>query len=82
LINGTRDEIQVLNDDKSLTNSQYTAKLNTLKDKIKPAEGYFLTVISNDPNNGMALRGLKSLYDFLQLEDKAKETQAKIDALN
>lgn len=81
LINATRDEIQVLNDDKKLTNSQYTTKLNTLKDKIKPAEGYFITVITNDPSNEMALKGLKSLYDFLQLEEKSKEIQAKIEAL-
>lgn len=81
LVNSTRDEIQALNDDKSLTNSQYTAKLDVLKNKIKPAEGYFLTVITNDPKNELALRGLKSLYDFLQLEQKSKEIQAKLDAL-
>lgn len=81
LVNSTRDEIQALNDDKTLTNAQYTAKLDVLKNKIKPAEGYFLAVISNDPKNELALRGLKSLYDFLQLEQKSQEIQDKIDAL-
>lgn len=81
LINSTRDDILALNDDKTLSNTQYTTKLNELKDKIKPAEGYFLTVISNDATNEMSLKGLKSLYDFLQLEEKSKEIQAKIDAL-
>lgn len=81
LINGIRDEIQALNDDKTLTNNQYAAKVNTLKDQIKPAEGYFLTVINNEPTNVTALKGLKSLYDFLQLEEKSNEIQAKIDAL-
>lgn len=81
LVNSTRDEIQALNDDKTLTNNQYTTKLNALKDKIRPAEAYFLVPITNDPKNELALRGLKSLYDFLQEENKSKEIQAKIDAL-
>lgn len=81
LINSTRDDIQALNDDKTLSNTQYTTKLNELKDKIKPAEGYFLSVLTNEPNNEMALKGVKSLYDFLQLEEKSKAIQARIDAL-
>lgn len=81
LINSTRDEIQALNEDKTLSNNQYTEKLNKLKDQIKPAEANFLTVLSIEANNEMALKGLKSLYDFLQLEEKSKEIQARIDAL-
>lgn len=81
LINATRDDIQALNDNKTLTNSEYAAKVNALKEHIKPAEAYFVTVITNEPTNATALRGLKSLYDFLQLEEKSQEVQAKIDAL-
>lgn len=81
LINSTRDDIQALNNDKSLTNSQYATKVEALKEQIKPAEGYFVTVLTNEPKNEMALKGLKSLYDFLQLEEKSNEIQARIDAL-
>lgn len=81
LINSTRDEIQALNDDKTLSNNQYTERLDKLKTQIKPAEAYFLSVLSIEPKNEMALRGLKSLYDFLQLEEKSKEIQTRIDAI-
>lgn len=82
LINGIKDELQVINDDKSLNNSQYNAKVAALKEKVKPAEQYFLKVVEVEPNNESGLRGLKSVYDFLQNEEKSKEIQAKIEALN
>lgn len=81
LINSTRDEIQLLNDDKTLTNVQYATKIAALKEQIKPAENYFVAVLNTDPKNEMALKGLKSLYDFLQLEEKSKEIQTRIDAI-
>lgn len=81
LMNGIREELQKVNEDKTLSNNQYTAKVNELKEKIKPAEAHFLKVIENDPKNDSALKGLKGLYDFLQLEEKGKEIQEKIDAL-
>ena len=81
LINSIRDEIEALNNNKSLTNAQYNTKISDLKNKVKPAEQYFSKVLEADAKNESALKGLKSVYDFLQQEDKAKEIQAKIDAL-
>lgn len=81
LINAVREDLFKLNENKTLTNSQYTEQVNQLKEKIKPAENHFLKVLENDPKSESALKGLKSLYDFLQLEEKSKEVQAKIDAL-
>jgi len=81
LINSVRDELQKVNDDKTLNNTQYNAKVAALKEQTKPAEGYFLKVVEIEPKNESALKGLKSLYDFLQLEEKSKAIQAKIDAL-
>lgn len=81
LMNAVRDQLQKVNDDKTLSNNQYTAKVTELKERIKPAEAHFLKVIESDPKNESALRGLKGLYDFLQIEEKAKAIQEKIDAL-
>ncbi|TDQ78053.1 tetratricopeptide repeat protein [Sphingobacterium yanglingense] len=81
LMNGIREKLQKVNEDKSLSNNQFTAKINELKEQIKPAEAHFLKVVENDPKNESALKGLKGLYDFLQQEDKGKAIQAKIDAL-
>lgn len=81
LMNAIREQLQKVNDDKTLSNSQYTAKVAELKEKIKPAEAHFLKVIETDPKNESALKGLKGLYDFLQLEDKGKAIQEKLDAL-
>jgi len=81
LVNTIKDELAVINADKTLSNNQYNEKIKALKEKIKPSEVYFNKVIESEPNNESALRGLKSVYDFLQVEDKAKEIQAKLDAL-
>lgn len=82
LINGIKDELQGINNDKTLSNAQYNAKVEALKEKVKPAEQYFSKVVEAEPNNESGLRGLKSVYDFLQNEEKAKEVQARIEALN
>ena len=82
LINMIKDELQVINADKTLSNNQYNAKVNALKEKVKPAEQFFLKVVELESDNDGALKGLKSVYDFLQLEEKSKEIQAKLDALN
>ncbi|WP_164110467.1 MULTISPECIES: tetratricopeptide repeat protein [Sphingobacterium] len=81
LMNSIREQLQKVNDDKTLSNNQYTTKVGELKEKIKPAEAHFLKVLENDPKNESALKGLKGLYDFLQLEEKSKAIQEKIDAL-
>lgn len=82
LINSIKDELQGVNSDKSLSNAQYNTKVGALKEKVKPAEQYFLKVVEAEPNNESGLRGLKSVYDFLQEEAKAKAIQDKLDALN
>lgn len=81
LMNSIREQLQKVNEDKTLSNNQYTTKVGELKEKIKPAEAHFLKVLENDPKNESALKGLKGLYDFLQLEEKGKAIQEKIDAL-
>jgi len=82
LVNIIKEELTAINEDKNLNNNQYNAKVTALKEKIKPAEVYFNKVVEAEPNNESALRGLKSVYDFLQVEDKAKAIQDKLDALN
>ena len=82
MINAIKNDLQGINSDKSLSNNQYNSKVTELKEKVKPAEQYFAKVVEVDPNNESGLRGLKSVYDFLQLEDKAKAIQDKLDALN
>lgn len=82
LINGIKDELAAINNDKSLSNSQYNQKIEALKEKVKPAEQYFSKVVQAEPSNESGLRGLKSVYDFMQNEEKSKEIQAKLDALN
>lgn len=81
LINSIKDDLQAINDDKSLSNAEYNSKIEGLKEKIKPSQAYFDKVLELEPNNDSALRGLKSVYDFLQEEAKAAEIQAKLDAL-
>ncbi|MGN0003935.1 MAG: tetratricopeptide repeat protein [Sphingobacterium composti] len=82
LVNIIKDDLSTINADKALSNNQYNEKVNALKEKIKPAETYFSKVVEVEPNNESALRGLKSVYDFLQVENKAKAIQEKLDALN
>ncbi|TJZ53232.1 tetratricopeptide repeat protein [Sphingobacterium olei] len=82
LMNSVREELQIINDDKTLNNNQYNEKINALKERIKPAEEYFTKVVDADPKSESALRGLKGLYDFIQDEAKGQAIQAKLDALN
>lgn len=82
LMNSIREKLQAINDDKTLSNTQYSAKVNELKEQIKPAEAFFTKVLETEPKNESALKGLKGLYDFLQDEAKGKSIQEKIDALN
>lgn len=82
LMNSVRDELQAINEDKTLNNTTYAAKVAALKEKIKPAEAYFTKALEVDAKSESALKGLKGLYDFYQDEEKAKAIQAKMDALN
>lgn len=82
IMNLVREDLQKLNSDRNITNAAYNAKVAEFKERAKGAEKYFLNAIKVNPNEESALRGLKSLYDFLQEEEKSKEIQAKLDALN
>ncbi len=81
IINQVGSQLNALNDDKTLSNTDYTAKVTALKEQIKEALPYLEKVISLDPNDVDALRSLRGYYSFLEDEEKSAETQAKIDAL-
>lgn len=81
IINRVRDQLNALSDDKTLSNTDYSTKVEELKEKIKEALPYLEKVVSLAPNDIDALKSLKSYYDFQQDEAKSVETQAKIDAL-
>ncbi|MFD2966147.1 tetratricopeptide repeat protein [Sphingobacterium bambusae] len=82
IINGVRDQLNALNDDKSLSNTDYNTKVNALKEQIKEALPYLEKVVELNPSDSDALRSLKGYYDFQQDEAKSAEIQAKIDAAN
>ncbi|MCY4781369.1 tetratricopeptide repeat protein [Sphingobacterium sp. UT-1RO-CII-1] len=81
IINQVRDNLAVLNDDKSLSNDDYQAKVNLLKEDIKDALPYLEKVVELNPTDQEALRSLKGYYDFQQDEAKSTELQSRIDAL-
>lgn len=82
IMNSVRDELNAVNADKSLSNEQYNAKVEEIKEKVKVAHPFLIKVTELDPSSADALRNLKSYYDFMQEEEKSNEIQAKIDALN
>ena len=82
IINGVRDQLNALNEDKGLSNSDYNTKVAALKTKIKEALPYLEKVVELNANDVDALRSLKGYYDFQQDEAKSAEIQAKIDAAN
>jgi len=81
IINGIRDELNALNEDKSVSNNDYNTKLAELKERIKEALPYLQKVVEVNPQDLDALRSLKGYYDFLQDEENSKEVQARIDAV-
>lgn len=82
LMNNVRDELNALNNDKTLANTVYNTKVQELKVKIKDALPYLEKVIELEPSNVDALRNLKGYYDFQQDEAKSTEIAAKIEALS
>ena len=81
IINGVRDRLNALNEDKTLSNSDYNAQVSALKEEIKQALPYLEKVVQLNPNDIDALRSLKGYYDFHQDEAKSAEINAKIEAL-
>jgi|GEM_PF-76384 len=81
IINGIRDELNALNEDRTVSNNDYNTKLGELKERIKEALPHLQKVVEINPQDIDALRSLKGYYDFLQDEEKSKEVQAKIEAL-
>ncbi|SFS49714.1 tetratricopeptide repeat protein [Sphingobacterium wenxiniae] len=82
IINSVRDELNAVNEDKTLSNADYNTKVDALKEKIKGALPYLEKVVELNPQDSDALRSLKGYYDFQQDEAKSAEIQAKMDALN
>ena len=81
IINTVREQLHALNDDKSLSNTDYSAKVSSLKEAIKEALPYLEKVVELNPTDADALKSLKGYYDFQQDEAKSIEVQGKIDAL-
>ncbi|PRD55842.1 tetratricopeptide repeat protein [Sphingobacterium gobiense] len=81
IINSVRNQLNALNDDKTLSNNDYSTKVEELKEQIKVALPYLEKVVELDPKDVDALKSLKGYYDFQQNEEKSAETQAKIEAL-
>ncbi|MGO1243026.1 MAG: tetratricopeptide repeat protein [Sphingobacterium sp.] len=81
IINTVREKLHALNDDKTLSNTDYSAKVTALKEEIKVALPYLEKVVELNPTDSDALRSLKGYYDFQQDEAKSVEIQAKIDAM-
>ncbi|WP_437919799.1 tetratricopeptide repeat protein [Sphingobacterium sp. LRF_L2] len=82
IINSVRDQLNALNQDKTLSNTDYNTKVAALKEKIKEALPYLEKVVELNPSDVDALRSLKGYYDFQQDEAKSTEIQAKINAAN
>ncbi|WP_156308260.1 tetratricopeptide repeat protein [Sphingobacterium endophyticum] len=82
IMNGGREELMKLNEDKSVPASDYNKKVEEIKGKIARAVPYLEKAVELDPKNVDALRNLKNYYDFMNDEAKSAELQAKIEALN
>lgn len=82
IINGVREELNALNEDKTLSNNDYGEKVKGLKTKIAEALPFLEKSVALNPNDVDALKSLKGYYDFQQDEAKSNELKAKIDALN
>jgi len=81
IINNVRDQLNALNENKALSNNDYNAKVNELKEQITEALPYLEKVVELDPEDVDAWRSIKGYYDFLQDEEKSAEAQSKIQAL-
>jgi len=82
IMNGGRDELMKLNEDKSVPAADYNKKVDAIKAKIARAVPYLEKAVELDSKNVDALRNLKNYYDFVNDEAKSAELQAKIEALN
>lgn len=82
IMNSIRDELNDVNANKELSNTEYNAQIEAIKNKIKEALPYLTKVVELEPNNADALRNLKSYYDFMQDEEASADLQKRIDELN
>ena len=82
IMNGGREELMKLNEDKSIPTTEYNKRVEGIKGKIAQAVPYLEKSVELDPKNVDALRNLKNYYDFVNDEAKSAEIQAKIEALN
>lgn len=82
IMNSIRDELNEVNANKELSNAEYNAQVEVIKEKIKEALPYLTKVVELEPNSVDALRNLKSYYDFMQDEEASADLQKRIDELN
>ncbi|MDH5827072.1 tetratricopeptide repeat protein [Sphingobacterium sp. SG20118] len=82
MMNGVREKLNVLNNDRTLSQAKYNEGVNKIKEEIKPALVYLTKAVELQPTNIDALTNLKNYYIFMQDEAKTSEVTAKIDALN
>lgn len=82
MMNGVREKLNVLNNDRSLSQAKYNEEVAKIKEEIKPALVYLTKAVELQPKNVDALTNLKNYYVFMQDEAKTSEITAKINALN
>ncbi|MEN5232066.1 tetratricopeptide repeat protein [Sphingobacterium faecium] len=82
MMNGVREKLNILNNDRSLSQAKYNEGVAKIKEEIKPALVYLTKAVELQPKNVDALTNLKNYYVFMQDEAKTSEITAKINALN
>lgn len=81
LMNGVREKLNKLNNDRSLTQAKYNAELEKIKSEIKPVLVNLEKAVQLQPKNIDALTNLKNYYVFMQDEAKSTEINQKIKEL-
>lgn len=82
IMNSVREDLNAMNANRELSNDEYAAGLEKIKEDIQEALPYLKKSTELNPNDIDSWRNIKSYYDFMQDEEKSKEVQAKIDSLN
>lgn len=81
LMNKIREKLNVVNNNRKLTQAQYNTEVEKIKEELKPVLPYLEKAVSLQPKNVDALTNLKNYYVFMQDEAKTTEVNAKIKEL-
>ncbi|MNK43465.1 photosystem I assembly protein Ycf3 [compost metagenome] len=81
LMNKIREKLNVVNNNRKLTQAQYNTEVEKIKAELKPVLPYLEKAVSLQPKNVDALTNLKNYYVFMQDEAKTTEVNAKIKEL-